>query len=238
MLVASSIGMLVKSTVGIGYPLVAIPIVASTTGLETAVVAMTLPTAVSNVLLAWRSRHALAETSNLAMLAVTAVIGTMLGTFVLVSVSEQPLVALIVLSVLLYGARVLWFKQAFVPAMAARRATPVIGLLAGLLQGVIGMPGPLLASWLNACGIRRNAYILSLTSLFLIAGVSQLTTQVAVGAYNSARLTTAAVALVPVVALLPVGERLRRRLSDEAFDLTVLGVLAAAATLLCIRALT
>lgn len=237
-LVASSAGMAVKSTIGIGYPLIAIPILATATGLENAVVVVALPTAASNILLAWRSRGALSDTSNLGLLAATAAAGAIVGTFVLVSVPEEPLILLIIVSVAVYGARVLWFKDLSVSAVAARRATPAVGVAAGLLQGVLGMPGPLLASWLHACRVPRDAYILSLTTLFLLSGIGQISAQVTVGAYDRQRLIAAAVALGPVIALTPLGESWRRRLSDEAFDRTVLAVLAAATLLLMLRVVT
>ncbi|MYE64610.1 MAG: sulfite exporter TauE/SafE family protein [Acidimicrobiaceae bacterium] len=198
---------------------------------------MSLPTILSNVLLVWRNRHALGNTQHLPVLAATAVAGTVLGTFVLVSAPEEPLVGLVVASVLIYAARVLWFRDAHVSTGSARRATPAVGAAAGVLQGTLGMPGPLLASWFHACRLRGDAYVLSLTSLFLISGVSQFTTQIAVGAYSRERLAAAAVAVVPVIALTPVGERLRQRLSQQAFDLIVLAVLAAAAVSLLLRVL-
>ena len=54
--VASAVAMLAKSATGLGYPLIAIPILATLTGVETAVVVVTLPNAAANLLVGWRTR--------------------------------------------------------------------------------------------------------------------------------------------------------------------------------------
>ena len=236
--VASAVAMLAKSATGLGYPLIAIPILATLTGVETAVVVVTLPNAAANLLVGWRTRHARSGTRDLLALSAASALGAVIGTFVLVSTPEKPLLGVLAATVLLFIVRTLWFGEISVSVRAGRRAAPPVGLAAGVMQGAVGVSGPIIGSWFYAYRLPRDAYILSLSVLFLITGVAQIATLASIGAYNSDRLIAAAVGFGPVLAVLPVGEHLRARLSGSQFDRAVLALLAASGVTLVVRAIT
>ena len=131
----------------------------------------------------------------------------MAGTFVLVSAPERPLLIVLAAAVLLFVVRSLWLGDITVPAEAARRASPAVGLVSGVMQGAVGVSGPIIGSWLYAYRLPRDAYIFSLSVLFLVAGLAQISSLASIGAYDSDRLVAAAIGFGPVVAMLPVGER-------------------------------
>ena len=236
--VASGLAMLAKSATGLGYPLIAIPIVAAVVGVETAVVVVTLPNAVANLLVGWRTRHARSESRDVLVLSATSAVGAVFGAFILVSAPERPLLLVLAATVLLFVVRSLWFEEVAVSPSVGRRASPFVGGVTGLMQGAVGVSGPIIGSWLYAYRLPRDAYIFSLAVLFLLAGAAQITTLASIGAYSGDRLIAAAVGLGPVLAVLPVGERLRVRLSSVQFDRAVLALLSAAAVTLVIRAVT
>ena len=236
--VASGLAMLAKSATGLGYPLIAIPILAPLTGIETAVAVVTLPNAVANMLVGWRTRHARSETRDLFALTATSALGAVLGTFVLVSTPERPLLIVLAASVLLFVVRSLWFGDVSVSPEFGRRASPGIGLITGVMQGAVGVSGPIIGSWLYAYRLPRDAYIFGLSVLFLVSGLAQITSLASIGTYDSDRLIAAAVGLGPVLAVLPAGEYLRARLSGPQFDRAVLALLAASGATLVVRAFT
>ena len=236
--VASALAMLAKSATGLGYPLIAIPILAAIMGVETAVVVVTLPNAAANVLVGWRTRHARSETRDVFVLSVTSALGAVAGTFVLVSVPESPLLIVLAASVLLFVVRSLWFGDIAVAPAVGRRASSAVGAAAGVMQGAVGVSGPIIGSWLYAYRLPRDAYIFSLSVLFLLTGAAQIATLASIGAYESDRLIAAAVGFGPVLAVLPAGEHVRARLSGSQFDRAVLTLLAASGVALVIRALT
>ena len=236
--VASALAMLAKSATGLGYPVVAIPMVAAVAGVETAVVVVTLPAAVANFLVGWRTRHARSETRDVSVLSATSALGTVGGTFVLVSAPEQPLLIVLAAAVVLFVIRSLWFGDIAVPAEVARRASPAVGVATGIMQGAVGVSGPIIGSWLYAYRLPREAYIFSLSVLFLVSGAAQIATLGSIDAYTSDRLVAAAVGLGPVLVVLPAGEYVRARLSGPQFDRAVLALLAASGVTLVIRAVT
>lgn len=236
--VASAVAMVAKSSTGLGYPLIAIPILAPLIGIEAAVAVVTLPNAAANVLVGWRTRHARAEARDLFVLTATSAAGTVLGTFILVSTPERPLLIMLAASVLAFVVKSAWFGDVTVSAQFGRRASPGVGLLSGVMQGAVGVSGPIIGSWLYAYRLPRDAYIFGLSVLFLLSGVAQITTLASIGAYDASRLIAAAVGFGPVLAMLPVGEHLRARLSGSQFDRVVLALLAASGVTLIVRAIT
>ena len=236
--VASGLAMLAKSATGLGYPLIAIPIVAAVVGVETAVVVVTLPNAVANLLVGWRTRHARSESRDVLVLSVTSAVGAVFGAFILVSAPERPLLLVLATTVLLFVVRSLWFEEVAVSPALGRRASPFVGAVTGLMQGAVGVSGPIIGSWLYAYRLPRDAYIFSLAVLFLLAGAAQIATLASIGAYSTDRLIAAAVGLGPVLAVLPAGEYLRVRLSGAQFDRAVLVLLAASGATLVVRAFT
>ena len=236
--VASALAMLAKSATGLGYPLIALPILAAVTGVETAVVVVTIPNAVANLLVGWRTRHARSESRDVFVLSVTSAVGAAAGTFVLVSAPERPLLIVLATAVLLFVVRSMWFGDIEVPPDVARRAAPPVGLVSGVMQGAVGVSGPIIGSWLYAYRLPREAYIFSLSVLFLLAGAAQISTLASINAYSTDRLIAAAIGLGPVLAVLPVGEYLRTRLSGSQFDRAVLALLALSGITLVVRAIT
>ena len=104
---------------------------------------------------------------------------------------------------------------------------------AGTFQGAIGISGPIVGSWIHSYRLPRSAHILSVTTLFLIIGVGQLTVLVANGEF-AGRVGATALACIPVLVAIPVGTRLRSHVSGRGFDLAVIALLGASAIALCI----
>ncbi len=233
--VASGLAMLIKAVTGMGYPALFIPVVATVIGLEAAVSVVVLPNVVGNSLMAWRTWHARSETRDLVVLSIAVIIGVIVGTVVLVSVPEAPLLLLLVVCILSFVANEWWFGGLTISPTRARRASPAVGVVAGLLQGSVGVPGPVVIAWMYSYRLERDALILSLSVLFGVAALMQALTLARLDAYNADRLIAAGVALVPVLAVLPLGERLRDRLSGKQFNNAVMVMMLLAAAALLMR---
>jgi len=119
----------------------------------------------------------------------------------------------------------------------SRRWSPVTGTVAGIFQGAIGVSGPIVGSWIHSLRLPRNAHILSVTLLFFVSGATQFVI-FAIHGELSGRMLATVLACVPVLATIPIGERLRERVSSRGFDLATIGLLALSSIALCIRTLT
>lgn len=232
---ASCAGMCVKSVTGMGYPLFAIPIIAMLAGIEDAVVMVAAPNTVANVILNLRVRKARTETRDLVRLAGSAAGGAVVGTFLLVSLPEKWLLAVLALTISVFIYSYLRVPNINIGPALSRRWSPAVGSLAGVMQGAVGLSGPVAATWLFSYRLSRDAYIYALTTLLSLASISQLLLLIGRGEYDRDRTLAAGLALIPVLVLIPIGERLRQRLSGPAFERSVLAVLVLSVLGLAIR---
>ena len=234
---ASLAGSFVKSITGMGYPLIAIPALALVFSVETAIVVIAIPNAILNALLGWDVRDQYAETRDLPVLSATAFLGAIVGTFVLVDAPEEPLrlgLAAIIVVFLIQR----WRSPDYaLPVALARRFSPLVGLAAGFAHGAVGASGPIVAIWLHAYRLPKNAYVLSVTALFLAGGLSQLGVLLATGTFDEARVVASGVALAATLAAMPFGTRLRARLDTGRFEQVILVLLAVSGVSLVWRSL-
>jgi len=73
------------------------------------------------------------------------------------------------------------------------------------MQGAIGVSGPVVAMWFQGYRLSKNAFVFSVTLVFLVSGAAQALLLAGAGEYDRDRLVAVALALV-VVHLLPEGD--------------------------------
>jgi uncharacterized protein len=233
-LVAVVIGAIAKAVTGMGLPLIAIPIASLFVDVDTAIVVIAFPNVLANLTLAARERHSYPETRDLPVLAVSGIIGAVLGTLVLVSVPETPLVVAVIVAIV--GYIVLFFAHPELRTTPARskRLAPLVGGVAGIFQGAVGISGPIVGSWIHSYRLSRSAHILSVTSLFFITGSAQLVVLIGSGEL-AGRVPATLLACIPVFASIPIGTRLRTSISVRGFDLAIVGMLGVSAIALLVQ---
>jgi uncharacterized membrane protein YfcA len=228
---ALALGGTIKGATGAGVPVVAIPVMAAFYDVRFAVVMMALPNIVTNVL-QLRKYHAAHLPDHFALkYALCGGIGTLLGTIILVSLPVEALTLLIAGAVVAYILLRVARPDFRVPWAVARRLVWPVGLVSGVLQGAAGLSAPVSVSFLNAMRIPREAFIVTISSLFAGMGIAQVPALIGVGLLTWDRMLLSLVALIPLLGFMPVGNWLARRLPPAAFDWLVLSLL----TLLAIR---
>lgn len=236
-LVAVVIGSITKAVTGMGLPLIVVPVAALFVDIEDAVVVIALPNLLANGFLAARERSHLGETRNLAVLAATGVVGAVVGTLLFVNISDQPLVAALIVAIVVYVAMFFLKPDLQTTPAQSSRWSPVVGFVAGTFQGAIGISGPIVGSWVHSLRLSRGAHIVSVTSLLLLTGATQFSILLATGAL-SGRVVATLLACIPVLATIPLGTRLRDRFTGRGFDLAIIAMLGVSAIALCVRTFT
>ncbi len=233
-LVAVVVGAVVKAVTGMGLPIIAIPIAALFVDLDDAVVVLAFPNVVANVLLGYRERKHVAETRDLPVLAATGIIGALVGAVAFVSLPETPLVVVLIVAIVFYVVTFFAKPDLQTSPERSRQLAPVVGATAGAFQGAIGISGPIIGSWIHSYRLERRAHILSVTSLFLITGGTQFVVFAATGEL-AGRVGASLLACIPVLASIPVGTRLRDRVSSRGFDLAVIAMLVVSVGALAVK---
>ena len=118
----------------------------------------------------------------------------------------------------------------------ATRWSPVVGTVVGLLQGSIGVSGPVVATWVHGYRLPPRVFVHTVTFIFGVTGAVQIVVLAIQGQFTADRLLAAAAAAVPVAIVTPLGVRLRDRLAGPAFERAVLAVLLVSAVSLVVDA--
>lgn len=223
---ALSAGSIVKGAIGMGLPMVALPILAIFLGVPHAVAIMSLPILLSNGWQVWHYRaHVSRGLSFLPWMLATSVIGIVFGTWLLTALPEQTLSLVLGLLVLGYIGLRLTNPEFSLPLPMARRISPGVGFAAGTLQGSAGISGPITVTFMHALRLPREEYVAIISCIFLLPSIAQFPALWVSHVLTLPRLLESALALVPVVALMPVGAQLARFISRRMFDMIILGVL-------------
>ncbi len=177
---------LVKGVAGFGGPLLAVPIIAPTLGVEHAVVVVSIGSLVSNVMMLWEHRTGFVDTRPLLVRLLSAgAAGTVLGTWLLTRLDNRPLALAVAALVLGYIAVSLARPDLRMdPARGLKLAWP-IGAFGGLVHGATGNSGPVFGTFLHSLGLARSSFVFALTVPFLVFGSIQVVTPLRSGCVHA-----------------------------------------------------
>lgn len=225
------LGGLLKGATGAGAPIIAVPLMAIWFNVPLAVAIFALPNLFGNVWQAWAFRKSQLPRRFIVLYAGAGALGTIAGTFLLANLPAETMELAVALAVFVYvGFRLA--KPAWVLAYPlAERIAPFAGALGGTLFGATGLSAPVTLSFLNAMKLERRQFIAVVTVFFCSTGVVQIPLLFWYGIMDGERFVLSALALIPILAMMPVGNWLARHMSREVFDRIILAVL----TLIAIR---
>jgi hypothetical protein len=227
---------LVKGAIGFGFPTLGTPLLALVTDVKTAVALLVIPNLMMDSLQLRRSGP-IGDARRLAPLLVFTMIGTVIGTKLLVALS--PRTATVILGGFILGYVLLdlaRFSPRVPPSWELRLAAPV-GLAAGIMGGITNAPGTPIALYLVALGLEKKAFVRSIAFTFLVVKGVQLVTLVWYGLLTW-YLAAVSIGLgVTGLAGFWLGLRLQDWLDQRSFSRVVLAFLAGLGVWLVARAL-
>lgn len=234
-LVVVTVAFFVKGITGLGGPPLVIPVVATFMGVEWAVAVIAIPAALSNGWLLLENRDSLAGIRPyIAPILAAGAVGTFVGVKILLSVDDRIMSIVLGVLMLMY---IVWYL--FNPATklgdrAARWLAWPAGLGGGILHGTTGVAAPVIATYAHSLRLPRSEFVAAISLPFVVLGVVQIVSLLALGGYDRERILAGLIACVPVLLVTPYGMRLGRKLSLETFQYVVLAVLGVAAVRLLI----
>lgn len=236
--VAMALGGLLKGATGAGTPILAVPVLASVFDVRIAVAVMVVPNLVSNLSQMYRFRSHALSGHFARNFAISGALGAALGTLFLawapVGALNLAMAAIIVGYIALKVAR----PGLRMPMPLARRLVWVAGGGGGILQGSVGISAPIALTFLNSVALPRPVFILTVSTFFAGMCVLQLPVQIAYGLMTPQIALLGGLSLMPLLAAMPLGDWIGRRVSSLVFDRIILGFLGLLALRLIVTEFT
>ncbi len=205
--------------------------------MKSAVALLVIPNLVMDALQLRRSGPLGDAPRRLAPLLIFTMIGTVIGTRLLVALSPRAVTLLLGGFVLSYVLLELGRLSPRVPASWELKLAVPVGLAAGIMGGITNAPGTAIALYFVALGMDKKEFVRSISFTFLVVKTVQLVTLVWYGLLGWA-LALASLGLAAVgLAGFGLGLRLQDRLDPRAFNRAVLVFLAVLGLWLVARAL-
>lgn len=209
---------LVHGTLGMGFPVVATPLLSLVVDVRTAILLTLLPTVAVNVGSILRGGAFGASIGRFWPLSLYALAGSALGANALVLFDPAPFKLLLAALVLLYlaisGAR--GFGMHWV-AVYPRLAMAGFGLAAGLAAGTTNVMVPVLIIWALELGLARTAMVQVFNLCFLAGKLAQIAVFAAAGLLTGTLLAVTLPLAAVAAAALVAGMRLRDRIPAETY---------------------
>ena len=226
----------VNGTVGFGFALLAVNVLAVILGAKDGIIVLSLMTPFVAGLQVWHFRaHRSAAASRLGLLIVFAVIGTAIGSQILVLLPGYLIsLALGVLTVF----DVLMELRGRRPPLAShteRRLAPVVGFVGGVSNGALGASGPVFGSYLIAIGLRGGEFVLAISTVFVAMSLIRNVVLAGLGQYTLTIVGLALLLLVPSLVGQRIGFWLRGRLPARTIERSILLLLLVASLNLLYR---
>lgn len=228
----------VKGATGLGFPLIATPMVALLLDIRTAVVVLILPNLFMDSAQTIRDGWPSAVFRRFSNLILPTIVGVFLGTTVLVKTPLWILNFCLGVMVLAFVfSNLLKFDFVITPA-AERMLSPISGFVSGFLNGMTNAAGPTLAIYLYCLKLEKRAFVKTIATIFMITKLSQLVAVSTWNLFNWDTITLSGQVLLFTLAGFYVGIKAQDRVNQRTFNRGLLALLAFIGATLILRAMT
>lgn len=228
-------GGVVKGALGVGLPLVAIPLLSLGVPPHTAIALLVVPVLVSNLWQALEGGQFLPSLRRFGGVIAAQFVATVLTVRMTLNLNAAELNTLLAIAVLLTVLLMAWSPTLKVPASSERAVGISVGLLSGLLGGVSSLTGPIIITYLMALQLRRDVFVGSVSVIYLSGALPLYGAMLLFDRLGPGELAGSLLAMGPMITGLLIGKSLRRRLDENRFRRLLLVFLAGLAFLLLLK---
>ena len=224
---------LVHGTLGLGFPLVATPLLTLLMDVRSAILITLVPTMAVNIVSIVRGGSWKSSIGVYWPLVLYVPLATLLGTVLLFSTDPAPFRLVLAAIILFYlnqhrlrGDATAWISRR--PTLA----TAVFGAAAGFFAGTVNVMVPVLIIYCLEMQMQRTVMVQVLNLCFLTGKFSQAIVLTGMGTFSLATLGASLPLAAAALAALLVGERVRSRVNADTYRRWIRGILLIIALLL------
>ncbi len=229
------LGGVVKGTLGVGLPLVVVPLLSLLLPAPRAMGLLVMPVLLSNLWQAIEGQKLREGFRRFGGLLFGQFVATIAAIHFTRNLSVQGFNMLLALVVMAAVAMMLLGKSFSIDRQKERWMGPVVGVIAGAMAGVSSLTGPILITFLLALGLRREEFVGSISIIYLFGAIPMYSAMLLYGRFGFPEVGLSCLALVPMFAGLYIGRMIRDQLSDKVFRHLLLGLLMSLSLLLLMK---
>ena len=223
-IVAIFSGGLVKGTLGVGMPMVAVPIIAFFLPPTTAMMLLCFPILFSN-LLQMNIKKGVGSYRFLPMI-IMLVIGLIIGGRLIVEIELSTVSIIIAVSIISAAiVNLLGIKFKNINTKHERPFTMILGFLSGILGGFSTLFGPPILAYLISADLEKEYFIRTIAIMYFIGGIALYGSLLYHGLGTLNNLYLSAFLTLPAIIGQYFGTKVRNRLSNELFRKFILTML-------------
>jgi len=224
-------GGLIKGTLGVGTPLLTVPMMALVLPAQTAVTLMAMPVVAANLWQAFKAPDIKSIIRRFWPAAIALLSGTLIGTRILSVIDERVLLAVVGVCVIAFTLLQASLFKLQITERGLAPAGVVFGLLSGLIGGISSMFGPMLIVYLvSVKDLAKDDFVSAISFLYVCAVVPWAVSLIWLGLLKGPILIGSLLAVVPVTAGMMVGQHMRKHISEKRFQHLMLLILLISAT--------
>ena len=235
---ALGFGGLIKGALGVGTPLLTVPMMAMVLPLQMAIAIMAIPVVVANLWQFSQAERSKAVVKRFWPAFIGILIGTSIGVKILSIIDETTL--LMVVGVAVIGFAILQ-GSSYRFHLSESLVTPaggIFGLASGVIGGISSFFGPMLFVYLISIrDLTKNQFVSSISFLYVSAVIPWAITLYIYGILDQRMMIYSAAATLPVTFGLVVGQIIRGRIGEDIFKMLIIGILLVSGASMLWRAL-
>ena len=212
---------LVHGSIGFGFPMIATPLLAMVTDMKTAILYIAIPTLLINLISIYSEGNFLQAVKKFYPLALIGMIGSAIGTQILIYSSSELFKLLLAFSIFLYlfiqnfKIKMHWIREKKIISMV------VFGLFAGIIGGLTNVMASILIIYSLESKHTKKEVIQSTNLCFLFGKVIQIVLFTLHGSFNQELLTISFSSLVVVAVAMFIGLKVKDKIPQESYKKVV-----------------
>ena len=223
---AMACGGFIKGVLGIGTPLLTVPMMALVLPAHHAVVIMAIPVVVANVWQVYDAVQPVATIRRFWPALIALVSGTWVGVKLLSSIDEQTLLLVVGILIIVFAILQGSPRKISIPSNVEKPVGTLMCGGAGIVGGLSSLFGPLLILYLVSLPhLDKNRFVNTISFLYIGAVVPWVVMLIVVGVLDTRLTILSALSIVPVLIGLTAGRAIRRYVKETVFYRLVLVIL-------------
>lgn len=210
-------GGIAKGILGVGLPMIALPLLYTSVPIREAIALMYGPVLVMNVWQTFQGGYFKIALKKFWPMMIAVIIGTWLGAKTLVGIDSNLLQIVVGTTVIVFSLVNLLQPKLAIPERHALWISIIVGLIGGFFGGLTLFIGPTVIMFLVALRTPKDEFIGTVALVYLLGIIPTGITYVAEGVLRTEHIVPTLVACIPVFVGMLAGQWVRSRVNEVTF---------------------